>query len=164
MLFVIAIFRRSMPRDYPQTWNQPAAINYKPTAKSTMLQTGTYPTPQTSYQLPAQQQFYMGHFPYHTPAVKRESFLSESSSIEIMFSSTQSSPRLVLGPTLPTNLIRPIQQLVSSPPRPPINHLVSSLDYVPTYPAQQQYHSNTKHGDFLFLKKFHDHSLSSVLV
>jgi len=35
-----------------------------------MIQTGTYPQ-QTSFQLPPQQQFFVGTYPYHTPAVNK---------------------------------------------------------------------------------------------
>ncbi|CAF1029668.1 unnamed protein product [Adineta steineri] len=57
-------------RDVSQTaptWNHQAS-NYKPTSKSTMIQPGAYPQP-TSYQLPPQQQFIVGTYPYHTPAL-----------------------------------------------------------------------------------------------
>jgi hypothetical protein len=65
------IHSRSIPRDYPQAWNQPQSTNYKPTPKLPMVQTGNYPQ-QTSYQLP-QQQIFLGNFPYATPAVRRPS-------------------------------------------------------------------------------------------
>jgi hypothetical protein len=67
----LIISNRSIPRDYSQTsstWNQ-QATNYKTNTKSSMLQTGNYPQ-QTSYQLPAQQQYFLGTYPYPTHTVK----------------------------------------------------------------------------------------------
>ncbi len=66
------IFNRPIPRDYSQTasnWNQQPS-NYKPTSKSTIIQPGNYPQ-QTPYQLPPQQQFIVGTYPYPTPTVKK---------------------------------------------------------------------------------------------
>jgi hypothetical protein len=59
-----------MPREYSQTapsWNQQPS-NYKSSSKPTMIQTGNYPQ-QSPYQLPPQQQFILGTYPYQTPTV-----------------------------------------------------------------------------------------------
>ncbi|CAF5114149.1 unnamed protein product, partial [Rotaria sp. Silwood1] len=59
----------SLPRDYPQatsTWNQ-QPTNYKTTPKVTILQPGNY-SQQPSYQIPPQQQFFVGAYPYHPSA------------------------------------------------------------------------------------------------
>ncbi len=61
-------FPRSIQRDYPQTWAQPQSTNFKPPNKLPIVQPGNYPQ-QASYQLPPQQQIYLGAYPYGTPAV-----------------------------------------------------------------------------------------------
>ncbi|CAF3684625.1 unnamed protein product [Rotaria sp. Silwood1] len=60
----------SLPRDYPQatsTWNQ-QPTNYKTTPKVTILPPGNY-SQQPSYQIPPQQQFFVGAYPYHPSAI-----------------------------------------------------------------------------------------------
>jgi hypothetical protein len=109
---------QSIPRDYPQAWNQPQSTNYKPTPKLPMVQTGNYPQ-QTSYQLP-QQQIFLGNFPYATPA---------------------------LYP-----LIAPVDPWSNAG----YDHYSTyqATNYLPTYPAQQQYHPTTKHEQHSYDKDY----------